>query len=100
AGYIYFTDLANFNAGAGSISRVNTDGSGRKTIVSGLTGANSVTFDVTGGKMYFTAGGNPNTNLGGSLQRANPDGTNPEVLVSHPYFPVSVALDPANDKMY
>src|SRR5262245_44697848 len=97
---LYWTDLANFVSGKGDIRRSNLDGSAPTPIVSDLTGANSVTFDLIDGKMYFTAGGNPSTNLGGSIQRANLDGNGQQVLKSNPFFPVSVALDVPNNSMY
>jgi hypothetical protein len=90
-----------FWQGTASVVRLNSDGSGMQTAVSGLTAVVDVTFD-TGGAMYILeiASGQvppfppPNPGLGaGRLKRVCPGGS-PTVLLEGLTFSSGVAIGP------
>jgi hypothetical protein len=89
------------SAGGGYIRRVNLDGTGQVTLISGLDGPAGPTLDLAAGQMYWA-----DTNAG-TIRRANLDGSGVTTLVSGlpPSGPMSPsafepALDLARGQMY
>src|ERR1700751_5313391 len=66
---------------AGRIHSMNTDGSDRKTIVSGCHLPDGIVVDVEAGHIYWTNMGIPNLN-DGSIERADVDGKNRKTIVA------------------
>ena len=62
-------------------------------VVAGL-GPNGIALDLEAGKVYWTLP------FRGQIRRANLDGTDVEDIATARLFPVSVALDRTNDKIY
>jgi hypothetical protein len=88
---IYFSDY-NFE----TIQRVNEDGSGLTTLISGLGGVRGVQIDATNGKIYWTQ-----VYPTRAIRRANLDGTGIEdVLSTGSGVPWEIALDAAGGKIY
>jgi hypothetical protein len=91
---IYFTDYTN-----GKIQRANFDGSQVETLISGLTGPESIVLDLNTKKIYW--GVSEYQHRG--IWRANLDGSQVEPLISSQDLqigPTTLALDLANGKMY
>jgi low density lipoprotein receptor-related protein 5/6 len=85
-GKIYWSDVRN----VGSIHRMNLDGTGDETIISGLGDPNRLVLDLSAGKLYWTEAG-----LGlHKVQRANLDGTNVEDVAIGLQFPNGIAILP------
>lgn len=94
AAQVYYTDLVTYLSTAPVIKRVDADGSGMKTLVTGVSHPRSIALDVLGGKMYWNE-------LGLSvIRRANLDGTGPESVVVTGDSAGGLALDVAAGKLY
>src|SRR5215471_9366275 len=80
---------------------MNTDGSDRKTIVTGARLPDGVAVDVEAGHVYWTNMGVPSEN-DGSIERADLDGGNRRVIVPQgvTHTPKQIHLDRANGKLY
>ena len=74
-----------------SIMRANFDGTGRETLVSGLTLVEDFAIHPGQGKLYFTDGG---------VHRVNLDGTGRETLVPSLPWPNDLLIDFTNSKLY
>ncbi len=92
-GKIYFSDFEV--TGEGKIWRMNLDGTGLESIVTGLVDPYGIALDLTAGKVYWA-------DDDGNISRANLDGTNLQTgIVNIAGGQMrAVALDPANNKMY
>lgn len=92
-GKIYFSDFEV--TGQGKIWRMNFDGSGLESIVTGLVDPYGIALDLAGGKIYWT-------DDAGNISRSNLDGTAQEIgIVNIPNGQMrAISLDPANNKMY
>ena len=92
-GKIYFSDFEV--TGEGKIWRMNLDGSGLESIVTGLIDPYGIALDVAGGKVYWS-------DDDGNISRSNLDGSNVEPGIVHIDGAQmrAVTLDPANNKMY
>ena len=86
---------------AGRIQSMNTDGSGRKTIVSDCHLPDGIVVDVEAGHIYWTNMGIPNLN-DGSVERADIDGKNRKVIVAKgvTHSPKQIILDKKGGKLY
>ena len=74
-----------------SIMRANFDGTGRETLLSGLTLLEDFAIHPGQGKLYFTDGG---------VHRVNLDGTGRETLVPSLSWPNDLLIDFINSKLY
>ena len=74
-----------------SIMRANFDGTGRETLVRGLTLVEDFAIHPGQGKLYFTDGG---------VHRVNLDGTGRETLVPSLPWPNDLSIDFTNSKLY
>jgi hypothetical protein len=85
----------------GRIHSMNTDGSGKKTIVTDAKLPDGVAVDVEAGHIYWTNMGVPSDN-DGSIERADLDGGNRRIIVPQgvTYTPKQIHLDKANGKFY
>jgi hypothetical protein len=87
---------------AGRIHSMNTDGSDKKTIVTGCRLPDGIVVDVEAGHIYWTnMGSSPGIN-DGSIERADIDGKNRQVLVpeGRTFTPKQIHLDKENGKLY
>jgi hypothetical protein len=86
---------------AGRIHSMNTDGSGRKTIVSDCHLPDGIVVDVEAGHIYWTNMGIPSLN-DGSVERADIDGKNRKVIVAKgvTHSPKQIILDKKGGKLY
>src|ERR1700748_49862 len=86
---------------AGRIHSMNTDGSGRTTIVTNCHLPDGIVVDVEAGHIYWTNMGVPNLD-DGSIERADLDGTNRKVIVPQgvTHTPKQIHLDKENNKLY
>src|SRR6202522_2244705 len=86
---------------AGRIHSMNTDGSDRKTIVSGCHLPDGIVVDVEAGHIYWTNMGVPNLD-DGSIERADLDGGNRKVIVPQgvTHTPKQIHLDKEHGKLY
>jgi hypothetical protein len=86
---------------AGNIHVMNTDGSGRQTIVTGCHLPDGIVVDVGAGHIYWTNMGVPNLN-DGSVERADLDGKNRKVIVpvGATHTPKQIILDKKAGKLY
>jgi hypothetical protein len=86
---------------AGKIHVMNTDGSDRKTIVTGCHLPDGIVVDVEAGYIYWTNMGVPNLN-DGSIERADLDGKNRKVIVpvGDTHTPKQIILDKSGCKLY
>ena len=87
------------SASTASIRRANLNGSGMETLIHGPytkdffpPDRHSLTLDVAGGKIYWTAGRD--------IWRANLDGSNAETVRSVDQAPYWIALDAVDRKLY
>jgi hypothetical protein len=72
----------------------NLDGSGRETILSGLSGPTAITLDIPRGKIYWGDA------YSFTIRRANLDGSAMEILVRGLNSLGAPALDVAGGQMY
>src|SRR6202035_4148309 len=86
---------------AGRIHSMNTDGSGRKTIVSDCHLPGGIVVDVEDGHIYSTNMGIP-TLTDGAVERADIDGKNRKVIVKEgdTHSPKQIILDKKGGKLY
>src|SRR6266705_1661986 len=79
---------------AGKIHVMNTDGSDKKTIVTGCHLPDGIVVDVEAGHIYWTNMGVPSLN-DGSVERADTDGKNRKVIVAigNTHTPKQIILD-------
>ncbi len=80
--HVYWTDSS-----AGVIERANLDGSGRQTLLSGLSGPLGIALDAAGNAMYWT------DSPDGLVQRAALDGSGVQTILSGLTSPSAIALD-------
>ena len=85
----------------GRIHSMNTDGSGRKTIVTDCRLPDGIAVDVEDRRIYWTNMGVPSEN-DGSIERADLDGHNRMVVVPQgsTFTPKQLHLDKPNGKLY
>jgi hypothetical protein len=76
----------------GNIWRAKLDGSGQQSLISGLAHPNGLALDLTGGKMYYAAGG--------GIYSANLDGSGLTPLVDGLFTVGEIALDVPGGQMY
>jgi hypothetical protein len=84
------------------IHSMNTDGTGRKVIVSDCRLPDGIVVDVKAGHIYWTnMGASPGAN-DGSIERADIDGKNRKVIVPEggTFTPKQIHLDKANGRLY
>jgi hypothetical protein len=92
---IYFADIFNPDFEAGSIRRMESDGSGLVTLVDTGGGLRGLAVDTTGGKLYWSDVNVP------VIRRANLDGSDVEdIVTTNLEFPSAIALDLTNGKLY
>jgi hypothetical protein len=86
---------------AGSIHRMNTDGSDRRTIVTGCHLPDGIVVDVDAGHIYWTNMGIPNLD-DGSIERSDLDGKNRKVIVpvGKTHTPKQIILEKKSGKLY
>ena len=86
---------------AGAIHSMNTDGSDRRTIVTGAHLPDGIVVDVPAGYIYWTNMGVPNLD-DGSIERADLDGKNRKMIVpqGHTHTPKQIILDKKAGKLY
>ncbi|WP_027545714.1 hypothetical protein [Bradyrhizobium sp. WSM2254] len=86
---------------AGNIHVMNTDGSDRKTIVTGCHLPDGIVVDVEKGHIYWTNMGIPNLN-DGSIERADLDGKNRKIIVpvGETHTPKQIILEKKSGKLY
>ncbi len=86
---------------AGKIHVMNTDGSDRKTIVTGCHLPDGIVADTESGHIYWTNMGVPNLN-DGSVERADLDGKNRKVIVpvGSTHTPKQIILEKKAGKLY
>jgi hypothetical protein len=86
---------------AGAIHSMNTDGSDRRTIVTGAHLPDGIVIDVEAGHIYWTNMGVPNLD-DGSIERADLDGKNRKMIVPQGYThtPKQIILDKKAGKLY
>src|ERR1700757_952697 len=87
---------------AGRIHSMNTDGSDKKTIVTGCRLPDGIAVDVAAGHIYWTnMGSSPGVN-DGSIERADIDGKNRRVIVPNggTFTPKQLHLDKTSGKLY
>ncbi|GLR83606.1 3-hydroxyacyl-CoA dehydrogenase [Bradyrhizobium iriomotense] len=81
---------------------MKTDGSDRKTIVTGCWLPDGIVVDVEAGHIYWTNMGVPNLN-DGSIERADLDGGNRKVIIAKgvtTHTPKQIILEKASGKLY
>jgi hypothetical protein len=86
---------------ADRIHSMNTDGSDRKTIVTGCHLPDGIVVDAEAGHIYWTNMGIPNLN-DGSVERADLDGKNRKTIVAQgdTHTPKQIILDKKAGKLY
>jgi DNA-binding beta-propeller fold protein YncE len=86
---------------AGNIHSMNTDGSDRKTIVSGCHLPDGIVVDTEAGHIYWTNMGIPSLN-DGSIERADIDGKNRKTIVPQgkTHTPKQIILEKKAGKLY
>ena len=86
---------------ADRIHSMNTDGSDRKTIVTGCHLPDGIVVDAEAGHIYWTNMGIPNLN-DGSVERADLDGKNRKTIVAQgdTHTPKQIILDKKGGKLY
>jgi sugar lactone lactonase YvrE len=87
---------------AGLIHTMNTDGSDKKTIVTGCRLPDGIAVDVAAGHIYWTNMGSSPAVNDGSIERADIDGNNRKVIVppGGTFTPKQIQLDMRNGKLY
>ena len=88
-------------ASVGRILSVNSDGSGRKVILSGCRIPDGVVVDLEAGHIYWTNMGVPNRN-DGSIERADLDGQNRVTIIGEgrTFTPKQLHLEKKSGKLY
>jgi DNA-binding beta-propeller fold protein YncE len=88
-------------SGGGRVFSVNTDGTGKKVIVTGCRLPDGVAIDVGAGHIYWTNMGIPAVN-DGSIERADLDGSNRTTIVPSgvTFTPKQLCLESAGRKLY
>jgi hypothetical protein len=87
---------------AGRVQSMNTDGSDKKTLVTGCRLPDGIAVDVEAGHIYWTnMGSSPSAN-DGSIERADIDGKSRKVIVppGGTFTPKQIQLDKKNGKLY
>src|ERR1700729_2369235 len=86
---------------AGLIHSMDTDGSDKKTIVSGCRVPDGIVVDVEAGHIYWTNMGNPKQN-DGSIERVDLDGRYRTTIVPQggTFTPKQMHLEKASGKLY
>jgi hypothetical protein len=86
---------------AGLIHTMNTDGTGKKTIVSNCRLPDGIAVDTQAGHIYWTNMGVPSAN-DGSIERADLDGKNRKIIIPEgaTHTPKQMHLDKKNGKLY
>jgi hypothetical protein len=86
---------------AGFIHSMNTDGSDRRTIVTGCHLPDGIAVDIEAGHIYWTNMGVPNLD-DGSIERADFNGKNRRIIVpqGHTHTPKQIILDKRGGKLY
>ncbi|MCB0580521.1 MAG: DUF5050 domain-containing protein [Phaeodactylibacter sp.] len=84
---IYWTDW-----GKGAIYRSNLDGTGRETLLSGLSLPNGIVVDEAGQAVYFI--------VSDKIQKMGLDGSNVQVVISGLSRPLDIGLDLEAGKIY
>jgi hypothetical protein len=86
---------------AGKIHCMDTDGSDRKTIVTGCHLPDGIVVDVEAGHIYWTNMGIPNLD-DGSIERSDLDGKNRKVIVpvGKTHTPKQIILEKKSGKLY
>src|SRR5688572_30693543 len=88
--HLYYGDL-----NSDSINRINFDGTGHTTLVTGVPGVSDVALDLAGGRIYWT------DTEQDRIRRANLDGSNVQDVVTANLINASgLALDPARGRIY
>ncbi|MBU1699559.1 MAG: PQQ-binding-like beta-propeller repeat protein [Candidatus Eisenbacteria bacterium] len=90
-GTLFFTDIFNPSFSDGFIRRVETDGTGLQTVLSGGGGLRGIAVYPDSEYVYYT-----DVDLD-QIRRCNFDGGNVRTLVYGPVFPMEIAIDPAAD---
>jgi hypothetical protein len=85
----------------GLIHSMSTDGTDKKTIVTGCRFCDGIVVDVDAGHIYWTNMGVPNLN-DGSIERADIDGSNRRIIVPEggTFTPKQIHLDKENGRLY
>jgi sugar lactone lactonase YvrE len=88
-------------SGGGRVFSVNTDGTGKKVIVTGCRLPDGVAIDVRAGRIYWTNMGIPAVN-DGSIESADLDGSNRTTIVPSgvTFTPKQLCLESAGRKLY
>jgi len=95
AGVLYFADIFNPDFDAGTIRRVNSDGSGEEPLVTVGGGLRAVAVDAAAGKLYWADVNNF------VIGQANLDGSDQISIISSGLeFPSALLLDPAAGNLY
>jgi hypothetical protein len=96
-----FPRLFVLELNAGAIHSMNTDGSERRTIVTGCRHPDGIVVDVEAGHIYWTNMGVPSLN-DGSIERADIDGRNRKTIVAEgaTFTPKQIFLDKKSGKLY
>jgi hypothetical protein len=86
---------------AGFIHSMNTDGSDRRTVVTGCHLPDGIAVDIEAGHIYWTNMGVPNLD-DGSIERADFNGKNRRMIVpqGHTHTPKQIILDKGGGKLY
>src|SRR6266699_769767 len=86
---------------AGRIHSMNTDGTDKKTIVTGCRVPDGIVVDVEAGHIYWTNMGNPKKN-DGSIERVDLDGRNRKTIVPEggTFTPKQLHLEKASGTLY
>ena len=86
---------------AGLIHTMNTDGSDKKTIVTGCRLPDGIAVDTRAGHIYWTNMGVPSAD-DGSIERADIDGSNRKIIIAQgsTHTPKQIHLDQRHGKLY
>ena len=86
---------------AGFIHSMNTDGSDRRTVVTGCHLPDGIAVDIEAGHIYWTNMGVPSLD-DGSIERADFNGKNRRMIVpqGHTHTPKQIILDKRGGKLY
>lgn len=95
SGQVFYTDIVSQDGLHAEIRQVNPDGTGMRTILSGIHHPRSLALDLTGGKLYWNDLGQA------AIRRVNLDGSGTvESVVSIGSSGSGLALDVAHGKIY
>ncbi|MEH2473407.1 DNA-binding beta-propeller fold protein YncE [Nitrobacteraceae bacterium AZCC 2161] len=86
---------------AGLIHTMNTDGTGKKTIVADCRLPDGIAVDAQAGHIYWTNMGVPSAN-DGSIERADIDGSNRKIIIPQgvTHTPKQIHIDKEHGKLY